>query len=461
MTETTIPLPTPVAQTPDDAPELGVRAVGVLLLFFEREYGRERLVEMWRRRGFSLSLEYVTTMTNFVSLNFIERIIDALITESGDPAFMRKAGMLTASPQALGFLFHILRTFGNPAQTYRKMVELQPTFNRAGAFIIEKLGFNSMELSYKSHIPESNRNLCEGRMAQFASIPTIWKRPPAEVVEYQCQINGADCCRYHVRWTNPVRSWWSVIGLVSGAVGGLGVGMVDVAPATVMVPTLALGGASFGAWLDARGELRRKDELLAGQNEGLMQLAQRAAAALQRHVPHQPGPRGPGGGSARASSPRPTPSWRRARASSRSWTGVKSEFFDNVSHELRTPLTLILLTLESLLQRDAGSAARVRAPAPGDHGPQRLAPAAAHQQPAGPGPASSPARRGCATSRWSCTASSPRCCCPSTWWRSGSAWRSRWRARPVTPVQVDAGEDGERLPEPASPTRSSSPGRAG
>ena len=30
---------------------------------------------------------------------------------------------------------------------------------------------------------------------------------------------------------------------------------------------------------------------------------------------------------------------------------LKSEFFDNVSHELRTPLTLILLTLDSLLQR--------------------------------------------------------------------------------------------------------------
>jgi signal transduction histidine kinase len=342
--------PTPELQPPDDAPELSVRAIGVLLLYFEREFGRERLMELWRRKGLSLSLEYVTTMTNFVSMRFIERVIEALIEESGDPAFMRKAGMLTASPQALGFLFHILRTFGNPAQTYLKLVELGPTVNRVGAFTIEKLSPSSMELSYRSTVPESNRNLCEGRMAQYASIPIIWKRPPAEVVETQCQVNGADCCRYTVRWTNPVRSWWSIIGLLSGAVGGLGAGMLDVGPTVVMMPTMALGAASFGAWLDARAELVRKDELLAGQNEGLAQslneLQQRYSdmfrinLALEDRV------------AARTRELTDTNArLEAALAKQKELDRIKSEFFDNVSHELRTPLTLILLTLDSLIQR--------------------------------------------------------------------------------------------------------------
>jgi signal transduction histidine kinase len=327
-----------------------VRAVSVLLLYFEREFGRARLEQLWERRALGLSLEYVTTMTNFVSMRFVERLIDVLIAESGDAAFMRKACMLTASPQALGFPFHILRTFGNPAQTYRKMVELQPTYNRVGSFTIEELGPSSMDLSYRSHVPEANRNLCEGRMAQFASIPTIWSRPPAEVVEYQCQVKGADCCRYNVRWTNPVRSWWSIIGLLTGAVGGVGADMLGAGSWPVLVPTLGLGAASFGAWLDARGELVRKDELLAGQNEGLAQslneLQQRYSDMFRVNLELEDRV------AARTRELTDTNArLETALAKQKELDRIKSEFFDNVSHELRTPLTLILLTLDSLIQR--------------------------------------------------------------------------------------------------------------
>jgi signal transduction histidine kinase len=351
LTETTTAVPSPPQSgPPDDAPELGVRAVSVLLLYFQREYGRERLEQLWVRNGFGLSLEYVSTMTNFISLRFVERLIDALITESGDPAFMRKAGRLTSSPQALGFLFHIFRTFGTPAQAYRKMVELGPTYNRVGSVTIEQQGHDWMELSYKSTIPESSRNLCEGRMAQFSSIPTIWSLPPAEVTEEVCQVSGAGCCRYRLQWTNPIHSWWSMMGLLGGAVSGLALGLMDVAPSTVMVPTLALGTAFLGAWVDARRELRSKDELLATQNEGLMQslaeLQQRYSEVFRINLALEDRVAARTRELTEANSRLES-----ALAAQQELDRLKGEFFDNVSHELRTPLTLILLTLDSLLQR--------------------------------------------------------------------------------------------------------------
>ena len=61
---------------PDDAPELGVRAVAFLLFYFRRRYGEERLREFWTEAGLGLSLEYVTTMTNFVSLQFLQRLVE-------------------------------------------------------------------------------------------------------------------------------------------------------------------------------------------------------------------------------------------------------------------------------------------------------------------------------------------------------------------------------------------------
>ncbi|XXF75878.1 ATP-binding protein [Myxococcaceae bacterium GXIMD 01537] len=339
---------------PDDAPEVSVRAVVVLLLYFRREYGEERLRQAWQRHGLGLSLEYVSTMTNFMSLRFLERLAEALIAESGDPVFPRKSGLLASTPEALGFLYHLVRTFGTPEQCYRKMVELFPTLNRVGSFTIESVANNRMTLSYVSSKRERNRNICEGRMAQFSSVPMIWGLPPAQVREEQCQVRGGECCRYKIEWHNPVRGWLAWVGLLGGVSMGTAMGLLGAGSLPVLVPTMALGAASFGAWMEARREIRRKDEFLASQNEGLMHSLRdlelryhevfRSNMALEDRVAGRTRELTEANVKLEAS-----------LAKQKELDRLKSEFFDNVSHELRTPLTLILLTLESLLQRNAES----------------------------------------------------------------------------------------------------------
>lgn len=344
----------PQERTPDDAPELSVRAVSVLLLYFRKEYGEERLRQLWQKHGLGLSLDYVTTLTNFISFEFLEKLVDALVIESSDPDFTRKAGRLAATPEAIGFLFHAVRTFGTARAVYVKTVELFPTLNRVGSFTIENMSSNHMVLAYRSKVTEHGRNLCEGRMAQFASVPTIWDLPPAQVMELQCQVRGADCCRYELTWHEPVRGWRMGAGLLAGVAVGTAMGLLGVGPLPVIVPAIGLGVASFGAWMDARQEVRRKDEYLAAQNEGLLQslrdLERRydevhaSNVALEDRV------------AARTRELTEANSkLEQALNTQTELTRLKSEFFDNVSHELRTPLTLILLSLESLLQRDPAS----------------------------------------------------------------------------------------------------------
>ena len=57
--------------SPDNAPEVSVRATSTLLLYFEHRYGAERLARLWREQGFSLGLDYMRTPTNYVSLHFL------------------------------------------------------------------------------------------------------------------------------------------------------------------------------------------------------------------------------------------------------------------------------------------------------------------------------------------------------------------------------------------------------
>jgi signal transduction histidine kinase len=336
---------------PDNAPEISVRTTSTLLLYFERHYGASRLSDVFRRHPFSLSLSYLRTPTNFISLRFLEHLAEVLVKESGDAQFMRKAGIsLAASPEALGFVYYMIRAFGSLEMCFRKAVEHSSSYNRVGSFEIERLERERLVLAYRSAQPEQGRHICELRMGQFASFPTIWGLPPADVSESQCQVQGADCCRYHLRWMDPLPMWGRYTGLLLGAVGGVGASMLGLGHPAFTVTSLSLAGVSLGGWVDLRREMRRKDEALNEQAQGMMgsleELQQRYDEMFRINVALED--------RVAARTRELTEANVRleaALAKQKELDRLKGEFFDNVSHELRTPLTLILLTLDSLLQR--------------------------------------------------------------------------------------------------------------
>jgi signal transduction histidine kinase len=327
-----------------DAPELGVRSFRMLLIYFERTYGRARLEQAWQAHALPLPLSYAEDLSNFVSVGFGARLCAALREASGDPDFLDKAGRLAASPEGLGFPYYLLRGVGTPELVYRKVIELGPAYNRVGHFTVEASGPRHTVLTYVSRVPEGTRDFCTTRKATFACFPGIWGLPDAEVTETSCLVDGAPCCRYELRWrSRPPVVWrrWT-FGALGGAVGAL-VAARGLASAEVLAACLGALGFSLGAWLDLRRLSAEKDQRIDEQTRGLTRSVEelqrradevhRANIELDQRVADR------------------THQLEVALERLRTIDTMKSELFANVSHELRTPLTLILTPLDDRLQR--------------------------------------------------------------------------------------------------------------
>ena len=213
---------TPPEPVRADLPEIGVRTFAWVLSYFKETRGRAALEKIWAEERMPLSLGYCENTDNFVSLDFLERSLEVLVSRSGNPNLMAEAGKNSVSPAALGFAYYLLRGLGSPQFAYRKTLEMTGTYNRVGTFNIEHLDAVTLEVTYRSQRPERTPLVCQGRRVSLAAFPTIWGLKEASVKELSCQAKGDVCCRYRLTWENtPPSNWRYLVGACVGAVAGV------------------------------------------------------------------------------------------------------------------------------------------------------------------------------------------------------------------------------------------------
>ncbi len=127
------------------------------------------------------------------------------IFNNADTAY--NIGFNSILKQRFGYIQKIfIYSLGSPSHVIKKLQKINDHFNRTKRVEIVSLTKTSavIRLFWDKNIP-TNRDFCYFNKGIYQAIPTIWRCPPAELIETKNFFDGDEYCEYHLKWQPPSR----------------------------------------------------------------------------------------------------------------------------------------------------------------------------------------------------------------------------------------------------------------
>ncbi|MCP4579457.1 MAG: PAS domain S-box protein [Deltaproteobacteria bacterium] len=167
--------------------------------------------------GLALEEGYLMDTNNWVSHAFLQTLYHRMISLLNDHNAVYKMSLATPRFQSLGLLDHIVRLVGNPRRIYSQIPKYNKLLKLNGTAIIREIGDTWVLLEDRyDDSAQKTRFDCDYARGVFASIPTLFDLPPADIEEIGCQVSpvkwdqrmrpdhpplGCGGCLYRVRWS--------------------------------------------------------------------------------------------------------------------------------------------------------------------------------------------------------------------------------------------------------------------
>lgn len=303
---------------------------------------------------FAVTEAELADSTAWVSLEFVEALLQALSDATGEPDFVERSITRGMTPKYIGALYPLLFALGSPSFTYRQLAPAAGRLNKTGHWTYSATARGSARLEWRTNtgtLQERNSIICETRLYQLRRIPTLFALPAAQVDHPECLHRAGSACVYDCTWEEPPSRHHGLIGfLIGGIAGGLiaEVGASQTWLTWMMALGFGLGGWAFGRLFVYRQDLRHRLADIERHNHALDRTTRaaearyaellEAKAEVDRKVEQRTK-------ELRGATQQLSEALNKLQEIDR----AKTDFFNNVSHELRSPLTLILAPLEELM----------------------------------------------------------------------------------------------------------------
>ena len=166
--------------------------------------------------GLVLDEDYLTDTNNWVSHEFLQLLYARMIAILGDDNAVYKMALASTRFQSLGLLDWIVRLVGNPKLVYTQAPRYNRLLKANGDVYLLETGDSRVLLEDRYHVgAHKTRYDCDYTRGIFATIPTLFDMPLAQVEEIECQVApevygrrtwadaptyGSRGCLYRVQW---------------------------------------------------------------------------------------------------------------------------------------------------------------------------------------------------------------------------------------------------------------------
>lgn len=147
------------------------------------------------------SLRELTDVDGWSSGEQMLALARAGVSVTGTSDLVRRAGVRAFDPASGNPLPALLATLPGPAEAFLFTSDHFDLRCTLGELSCDELGADRAVVTLRMRPAAATDPVaCDYLAGVFATIPTIFGRPPATVVERQCQAAGAPACRFEVCW---------------------------------------------------------------------------------------------------------------------------------------------------------------------------------------------------------------------------------------------------------------------